>query len=72
MTTAAHLQPAPAPGARPGITYELYVAGVLDDDWSGSLGVDALVRHDSAITPSIALAVSVADQAELRSPGPRP
>jgi hypothetical protein len=43
-------------------TYELRVAGHLDDHWSGWLGDLTLTRHDDGTT---ALTGRVADQAHL-------
>jgi RimJ/RimL family protein N-acetyltransferase len=65
MTTTPHLSPPASRGLPPRITYELRVAGLLGDLWSGSLGVDVLVRNDGATTASTALTVTVADQAQL-------
>ena len=43
-------------------TYEVRVAGHLDDRWSAWLGVRKLVREDDATTT---LVVEAADQAQL-------
>ena len=54
--------PLTARASDPPITYELRLAGHLDDRWSTWLGGHPVVRNDDATTT---LTVEVADQAQL-------
>ena len=52
----------PGPGATGTATYEIRVAGHLDDHWAAALGDLTLVRQDDGTT---SLTGAVADQAQL-------
>jgi hypothetical protein len=58
MSTASHSTRA----SQPPTTYELRLAGHLDDRWSEWFGGHTLVRNEDASTT---LTVEVADQAQL-------